>query len=44
MGPPCLQKGNEELSALKPVKVGAGLRYGLACSVSDLRVLKDFTA
>jgi hypothetical protein len=34
---------NEELSALKPVKVGAGFRYGLAYSVTDLRILKDFT-
>ena len=34
---------NEELSALKPVKVGAGFRYGLGYSVTDLRILKDFT-
>jgi Acetoacetate decarboxylase (ADC) len=34
---------NEELSALKPVKVGAGFRYSLAYSVTDLRILKDFT-
>lgn len=35
---------NEELSALRPVRYGAGFRYGLAYSVTDLRVLKDLTA
>jgi hypothetical protein len=34
---------NEELSALKPVKVGAGFRYSLGYSVTDLQILKDFT-
>ncbi len=34
----------EEIHRLAPVKVGSGFRYGLAYSVTDLRVLRDFTA
>ena len=34
----------EEIHRLAPVKVGSGFRYGLAYSVTDLRVLQDFTA
>ena len=33
----------EELHTLGPVKVGAGLRYGLSYSVTDLEIVKDFT-
>src|SRR6266850_1980534 len=32
----------EELHALGPTKVGAGFRYGLSYSVSDLEIVKDF--
>jgi hypothetical protein len=31
----------EELDDLKPIRVGRGFRYGLSCSVTDLRILKD---
>jgi len=33
----------EELSALKPMRVSAGYRYGLSYSVTDLRILQDYT-
>jgi len=33
----------EELHALGPLKVGAGYRYGLSYSVSDLEIVADFT-
>ena len=33
----------EEVHTLKPVKVGAGYRYGLSYSVTDLKVLESFT-
>jgi acetoacetate decarboxylase len=33
----------EDFHTLAPVKVGAGYRYGLAYSVTDLKVLEDFT-
>jgi len=32
----------EELHALGPTKVGAGFRYGLSYSVTDLEIVKDF--
>jgi hypothetical protein len=31
----------EEFASLKPVRVGRGFRYGLAYSVTDLKILKD---
>jgi hypothetical protein len=31
----------EEIRALSPVRVGRGFRYGLAYSVTDLRILRD---
>jgi acetoacetate decarboxylase len=37
------QTPGEELHALGPVKVGAGFRYGLSYSVTDLEIVKDFT-
>jgi acetoacetate decarboxylase len=37
------QASGEELHTLGPVEVGAGFRYGLSYSVSDLEVVKDFT-
>ena len=33
----------EEIHHLGPVKVGAGYRYSMSYSVTDLRVLEDFT-
>ena len=38
------QAAGEEMHSLAPVRVGSGFRYGLAYSVTDLRVLKTFTA
>jgi hypothetical protein len=35
---------NEEMAALGPVKVGVGFRFGLSYSVTDLEIVKDFTA
>jgi hypothetical protein len=37
------QAQGEELHTLGPVKVGAGFRYGLSYSVTDLEIVKDFT-
>jgi hypothetical protein len=37
------QVPGEELHALGPVKVGAGFRYGLSYSVTDLEIVRDFT-
>ena len=31
----------EEFRALRPLRVGRGFRYGLAYSVTDLKILKD---
>ena len=33
----------EEFHSLRPTKIGAGFRYGLAYSVTDLEIVKDFT-
>jgi len=33
----------EELHALGPIKVGAGFRYGLSYSITDLEIVKDFS-
>jgi hypothetical protein len=33
----------EELHTLAPIRVGAGYRYGMAYSVTDLRILQDYT-
>jgi len=33
----------EELHALGPLEVGAGFRFGLSYSVTDLEIVKDFT-
>jgi acetoacetate decarboxylase len=33
----------EELHTLAPMRVGAGYRYGMAYSVTDLRILQDYT-
>jgi hypothetical protein len=32
----------EEFRSLRPVRVGRGFRYGLAYSVTDLKILRDF--
>ena len=37
------QASGEELHTLGPVEIGAGFRYGLSYSVTDLEVVKDFT-
>jgi acetoacetate decarboxylase len=37
------QAHGEELHTLGPVKAGAGFRYGLSYSVTDLEIVKDFT-
>jgi hypothetical protein len=37
------QAPGEELHTLGPVKVGAGFRYGLSYSVTDLEIVRDFT-
>ena len=37
------QVPGEELHALGPVKVGAGFRYGLSYSVTDLEIVEDYT-
>ena len=34
----------EEFHALAPIRVGQGFRIGMAYSVTDLKILKDFTA
>jgi acetoacetate decarboxylase len=34
----------EEVHTLTPTKVGAGYRFGMAYSVTDLQVLRDFTS
>ena len=33
----------EELHALAPVRVGSGYRFSMSCSISDLKILEDFT-
>jgi hypothetical protein len=37
------QAHREELHSLRPTRVGAGFRYGLAYSVTDLEIVQDFT-
>ena len=34
----------EELHALAPTRMGAGYRFSMSCSISDLKVLQDFTS
>ena len=34
----------EELHALAPIRTGAGYRFSMSCSISDLKVLQDFTS
>ncbi len=34
----------EELHALAPVRMGPGYRFSMSCSISDLKILEDFTA
>ena len=33
----------EELHALAPIRMGGGYRFSMSCSISDLKVLEDFT-
>ncbi len=34
----------EELHALAPLRVGAGYRFSMSCSISDLKILEDFAS
>ena len=34
----------EELHALAPVRMGPGYRFSMSCSISDLKILEDFTS
>ncbi len=34
----------EELHALAPVRMGSGYRFSMSCSISDLKILEDFTS
>ena len=34
----------DELHALAPVRMGAGYRFSMSCTINDLRILEDFSS